>query len=59
MLAKIKNTNLDEQYVAFALIDYENFILNLRDEKIIDDEEYYSMKRNMGIIAKRCGLIGG
>jgi len=59
MLAKIKNTNLDEQYVAFALIDYENFILNLRDEKIIDDEEYRSMKRNMNIIAKRCGLVGG
>lgn len=58
-IPKIKNTNLDEQYVAFALIDYETFIRNLYDERIIDKEEYQNMKNNGNKIAKRCGLIRG
>lgn len=56
-MPKIPNTNLDEQYVAFALIDYEVFIKNLYDEQIIDKEEYQSMKNNSNKIAKRCGLL--
>ena len=54
---KIPGTNLDEQYVAFALIDHENFIRNLYDACIIDKQEYNNMKRNMNKIAKRCGFI--
>lgn len=54
---KIKGTNLDEQYVAFALIDYENFIRNLYDENIIDKEEYHNMQNNANKIAKRCGMV--
>ena len=55
-IAKIPNTNLDEQYVAFSLIDYETFIKSLYDERIIDKEEYQNMKNNGNKIAKRCGL---
>lgn len=59
MYDKIPGTNLDEQYVAFALIDHENFIRSLYDAKIIDKQEYHNMQSNMSKIAKRCGIQKG
>jgi hypothetical protein len=59
MYAKIPGTDLDEQYVAFALIDHENFIRNLYVANIIDREEYHNMQRNANKIAQRCGFKAG
>lgn len=59
MYDKISGTNLDEQYVAFALIDHKTFIKNLYDAHIINKQEYQNMKKNANKIAQRCGLQGG
>lgn len=56
---KIEGTNLDEQYAAFALIDWENFIELAYINNLITIEEYQNMKNNVNKIAQRCGLQGG
>ena len=55
-MEKIKNTNLEVQYVAFALIDCETFITQLYKEKIITIGEYEVMSNIIKKIGKRCGL---
>lgn len=59
MNSRIPGTNLEEQYVAFALIDHETFIRDLYEAKIISKGEYHNMKNNASKIAKRCGLTTG
>lgn len=55
-MEKIKNTNLDEQYVAFALIDSENFINRLYEEEIITTNEYEVMSNMFKKIGDRCSF---
>lgn len=55
-LEKIKGTNLDEQFVAFGLMDMENFAAELKKEKIIDDIEFKQITDLVSVIEKRCGF---
>ena len=53
---KVKGTNLDEQFVAFGLMDMENFAAELKKENIIDDIEFGQITNLVAIIEKRCGF---
>lgn len=55
-MSKIKDTDLDEQYVAFSLIDCENFITRLYEEELINIAEYEVMSNMINRISYRCGL---
>lgn len=57
MYDKIPKTNLDEQYVAFALIDWENFLELAYINNIIATKEYEIMKKIICKITQRCGFI--
>lgn len=55
---KIPGTDLDEQYVAFGLIDSENFISNLLKEKLITEDEYDNIHSFLLEVENRCGFNG-
>lgn len=57
-MTKISETNLDKQYVAFAIIDWENFLEAAHTNNIISTEEYEKMKKDVEKIAQRCELKG-
>lgn len=56
---KIPGTDLDEQYVAFALIEQKNFFYKLLKEKLLTQDEYHNIFSFLMEIENRCGFNQG
>lgn len=55
---KIPGTDLDEQYVAFTLIEQKNFFYKLLKEKLLTQDEYNNIFSFLMEIENRCGFNG-
>lgn len=53
---RIVGTTLDEQYVAFSLIDAHNLMKSLCKEGIINKSEYSKVNSFLKTIENRCGF---
>lgn len=50
---------VNEQTVAFAMIDFENLLNDLETDGIINSKEYEEFTSMKNIILNRCGFKGG
>ena len=48
---------VDEQKVAFAIIDFEQLIDELKTEGVINTEEHQEMVSMKNTILERCGFV--
>ena len=53
---KIKDTDIDEQQAAFALIDFSNLIDALYRNEKMDHDEYNAIQDMIENISECCGL---